>query len=120
MTIATNTTPSSVPVLFDRDTLMSRVEALARQIDADYLGKQLVAISVLQGSFFFFSDLVRRLKTPLNCEFLGVAHYRGRQPHSGEVKLVLDLEEPLEGKDLLLVDDLVETGLTLDFIKRTL
>lgn len=122
-----------------RDEIQNRVIELAKKIDDDYHGGEIVAISVLHGSFVFYSDLVRELKTTLSCEFLALSNYpsfsqtsEGRQPYpefrrgqpsstaTGEVKILMDIEEPLAGRDLILIEDLVDTGLTLEFLRKTL
>lgn len=113
---------STLTPLYSRDVIQARVKELAKQIDQDFGGRPIVAIGVLQGCFIFFSDLTRELASEVRCEFLGVSAYAG-QARSGsgeEVKITLDLEEALEGKDLLLVEDLVDTGATLAFLQRTL
>jgi len=129
--------PAAIRSFLSPEQIRERVIALAKQIDADYSGRELVAIGVLQGSYVFFSDLVREMKTPLSCEFLALSTYptfarptdtQSPSPTreelasaaSGEVKILLDIEEPLAGKNLLLIEDLVDTGLTLEFLRRTL
>src|SRR4051812_39003901 len=104
---------ANLPVLISAEQINSRVAALAAQLDRDYESKTIVAIAVLQGSFVFFSDLVRRLETETRCEFLALSSYGNPGSRSGEIRILLDIEESLEGKDLLIVDDLVDSGLTL-------
>lgn len=108
--------------LYSAEKISERVASLAAQIDHDYAGRTVTAIAVLQGSFIFFADLVRALKTETRCEFLGVTAYAAakRSRTGEEVKVVLDIEEALEGKDLLLVEDLVDSGATLSFLQRLL
>lgn len=108
--------------MYSREQIQARVKELAQAIDRDSGGRPLVAIGVLQGSFIFFSDLTREIQTELRCEFLGVSAYEGgaRSGSGEEVKITLDLDEALEGKDLLLVEDLVDSGATLKFLQRTL
>ena len=82
----------------------------------DYRGREIVAICVLKGSFIFFSDLIRKIDTPMTCEFLGVSSYGNKMVSSGEVKVTLDINEPLEGKHVLVIDDIVDSGLTISYI----
>ena len=102
--------------------LKARIEELAREIRQDYQGKEITAICVLKGSFIFFTDLVRALDLPLTTEFLGVSNYgsRGASTGSGSVKLTLDINEPLEGKNVLVIEDVVHSGLTLNYIMSLL
>jgi hypoxanthine phosphoribosyltransferase len=90
-------------------------EALTKKFD----GKDVVAVCVLKGSFMFYSDLIRKIKTDVTCEFFGVSSYHGTSS-SGEVKVTLDLTHPVEGKHVLLVEDIVDTGLTMNYLKATL
>jgi hypoxanthine phosphoribosyltransferase len=98
----------------------TRLREIAAEINRDYAGKELTAICILKGSFIFFCDLIRLLDMPLTCEFLGVSSYGNQMVSSGEVKVTLDLTEPVEGRHLLIVEDIVDSGLTLEFILQTL
>jgi hypoxanthine phosphoribosyltransferase len=100
--------------------IQNRIAELAHDINHDYRGKEIVAVCVLKGSFIFFSDLIRHLELPLSCEFLGVSSYGARSVSSGEVKITLDMNEPLEGKHVLVIEDIVDTGLTLSYILDSL
>ncbi len=100
--------------------LQKRVAELAREIATDYQGREVVAVCVLKGSFIFFSDLIRQMDLPITCEFLGVSSYGNKMVSSGEVKVTLDINEPLEGKHVLIVEDIVDTGLTLFYIMSAL
>lgn len=97
-----------------------RVAELGRQLTADYQGRPLVLLSVLKGSFVFTADLARAIDLPLAIEFLGVASYGDGTTSSGAVKITHDLTSPLEGKDVLLIEDVVDTGLTLGFLLQVL
>lgn len=107
-------------VLLSAEKIESRIIELAQEIQADYAGKELTALCVLKGSFIFFSDLLRRLDLPIHCEFLAVSSYGNRRISSGEVKITLDINEPLEGKHVLIVEDIVDTGLTLSYLIQNL
>ena len=109
-----------VQVFISEVKLKARVLELAEEINKTYAGKEIVAICVLKGSFIFFSDLIRGLTIPLSCEFMGVSSYGNKMVSSGEVKLTLDINEPLEGKHVVVVEDIVDSGLTLTYIMNML
>ena len=79
-----------------------------------------VAICILKGSFVFYSDLIRAMDIDVQCEFFGVSSYHGNMTSSGEVKVTLDLANPIEGRHVVLVEDIVDTGLTMNYLKTTL
>jgi len=108
------------PVYLSEVRIKSRVQELADRINRDFEGKEITAICTLKGSIVFFSDLIRLLKGPVTCEFLGVSSYGSQTASTGEVKVTLDLNEPLHGKHVLLVEDIVDTGLTLEFLTANL
>ena len=102
-----------IRVLLDEETIARRVLELARQIDADFASSEdLVAIGVLKGSVFFFTDLVKRLKTPLRIDFFQTTSY-GSGTTAGEVRIKRDIDLSIRGKDVILVEDIVDTGWTL-------
>ena len=102
--------------LISADTLASRVAELGDAIARDYAGKELVLVCVLKGSFIFAADLARAINLPLRIEFLGVQSYGDKTVSSGEARITLDIAYPLAGKHVLLVEDIVDTGLTLSFL----
>jgi hypoxanthine phosphoribosyltransferase len=106
-------------ILISEPKLKERITELAREIRQDYTGKEIVAVCVLKGSFIFFTDLIRQLDMTLTTEFLGVKAYH-RSVTSGEVKVTLDINEPLEGKHVLVIEDVVHSGLTLNYIMNML
>jgi hypoxanthine phosphoribosyltransferase len=109
--------PTDKPrVLIDEAALQARVRALAAQITADYQGKPLVVVIVLKGSFVFGADLIRAIDLPLEVDFLGVRSYGDATETSGIVQITSDLSRSIEGRDVLLVEDIVDTGLTLRFL----
>ena len=99
-------------ILIPEVRLQARLAELAHEISQDYAGKEITAICVLKGSFIFFSDLIRKIDRKLTCEFLAVSSYGDKMQSSGEVKMTLDVHAPLEGKHVLIVEDIVDTGLT--------
>ena len=89
---------------------------LGAEITSDYAGKPLVLLGVLKGSFVFLADLVRAIDLPLRVEFLGVQSYGDSTESSGAVRITLDLSRPIEGQDVLIVEDIVDTGLTCRYL----
>jgi hypoxanthine phosphoribosyltransferase len=100
--------------------IAERVKQLGEILTDKFRNKDLVAVCILKGSFVFFSDLIRALDIDLSCEFLGVSSYHGGTKSSGEVKLTLDLATPVEGKHVLLIEDIVDTGLTMNYLIKNL
>lgn len=100
--------------------IRQRIRELGELITDEYRGQDLVVVSVLKGSFIFFADLIRSIKTPLHCEFMGLSSYGSGSTSSGEVKVTLDLLEPIEGKHVLIVEDIVDTGVTMSYLLKTL
>ena len=96
--------------------IRARVEALGAAIAADHVGKPLHLICVLNGAFIFMADLVRAIDVPLTLDFLSVSSYGSRTASSGEVQLVKDLTQSLKGKHVILVEDIVDTGLTMKYL----
>jgi hypoxanthine phosphoribosyltransferase len=102
-----------IRVLLDEPTISRRVQELARQIDADFASSEdLVAIGVLKGSVFFFTDLVKRLETPLRIDFFQTTSY-GSGTTAGEIRIKRDIDLSIRGKDVILVEDIIDTGWTL-------
>jgi hypoxanthine phosphoribosyltransferase len=108
-----------VELLIEPLRLASRVRELGAQLTRDYAGKELTIVSILKGSVFFASDLVRAIDLPLTMEFLGVSSYLGTET-TGEVRITSDMTKPMAGKDLLIVEDIIDTGLTMKFIIENL
>lgn len=109
-----------IKVLISQAQIAQRVQELAAELSQKYAGRELTMICVLKGSFLFFADLVRAMKSPVRVEFLSVSSYGAGTSSSGEVKLGLDISTPLDGKDVLIVEDIVDTGLTLKYIRDML
>lgn len=107
-------------VLIPEVKLQARIKELAEEISQDYAGKEIAAICILKGSFIFFSDIIRNIDLPMTCEFLGVSSYGNKKVSSGEVKVTLDINEPLEGKHVIVFEDIVDSGLTLAYILNML
>ena len=104
-----------VEVLLPEAAIRERVEAIGRRIAADYAGRPLCLVGVLKGSFVFLADLVRAIDLPLTVDFIGISSYAGAAS-TGVVKITSDLVRSIEGLDVLLVEDIVDTGLTVRYL----
>lgn len=102
-------------ILITGAEIQKRIEALAQQIEEEYRSRPLVVIGVLKGSFIFMADLVRSLSIPLTCDFLRVASY-DKNRSTGVIRMEFDMTQPIVGKDVLLVEDIVDTGNTLRYL----
>ncbi len=102
-------------VLISKEELDKRIQELAEQIDKDYLGKELTIICVMRGAVFFTVELTLRMKTKLKYEFITISSYTGTDT-TGEVMLRTDLRESIEGKDVLIVEDIVDTGRSMNYL----
>jgi hypoxanthine phosphoribosyltransferase len=108
-------------VLIAEDAIRRRVRELASQISKDYEGAEsLTLVGVLRGAFIFLADLSRELTIPRRVDFIALSSYQTESTTAGEVRLVMDVRAPLEGQHVLVVEDIVDTGLTLDYLLRTL
>lgn len=106
--------------LIDAGTIAQRVADLGRAITDDYLGKDLVVVPVLKGSYVFAADLVRNIDLDVAIDFLGVRSYGHQQESSGVVQITTDLSHSIEGKHVILVEDIVDTGLTVAYLHENL
>jgi hypoxanthine phosphoribosyltransferase len=102
------------------EELRLRVRDLAAAISIDYAGKRLLLVCVLKGAVFFLSDLMRHIDIPVEVDFMAVASYGSATDSSGVVRILKDLDMPLEGRDVLIVEDIVDSGLTLQYLLRNL
>lgn len=103
-----------------QEEMRARIKELGKQIAADYAGKDLVLVGVLKGAYAFYADLARAIRIPMRVDFLVVTSYAGRPKTSGKVKIVTDLTEDIKGKDVLLVEDIVDSGLTVQYLIKKL
>jgi hypoxanthine phosphoribosyltransferase len=103
-----------------QEQMRSRIRELGRQISIDYTGKDLVLVGVLKGAYAFFADLARAIRIPVCVDFIIVTSYGTRAKTSGKVKLVTDLTETIRGKEVLIVEDIVDSGLTVQYLTKTL
>ncbi|MEI7672075.1 MAG: hypoxanthine phosphoribosyltransferase [Deltaproteobacteria bacterium] len=104
---------ATTEILLSKAVIERRIEELATQISLDYAGKELLVVGVLNGAFVFMADLIRALDVPCTVDFVRMASYGAGSVSSGEVSIRKDLETPVAGRDLLVVEDIVDTGLTL-------
>jgi hypoxanthine phosphoribosyltransferase len=108
-------------VLLTEEQIEAKVTEMGRQISADYAGRELTLVSVLKGSLPFMADLMRRISLPLRIDLMEVSSYGGTSTESsGLVRILKDLSAPIEGRDVLLVEDIIDTGLTLNYLLRYL
>jgi len=106
--------------LFSDKQVQERIGALARQINKDYSGREIILVGVLKGAFIFLADLSRRIKCPVKIDFVRAASYGTGTCSSGKVKLTQEPELSLKGKDVVIVEDIIDTGVTLRFLTRCL
>ena len=107
-------------ILFTQEQIASKVSELADRITEDYKGKNPLLICVLKGAIVFMSDLIRKIQVPLEIDFMSVSSYGEDVKSSGVVKIVKDLDISITGRDMIVVEDIFDTGLTLDYLIRTL
>ncbi len=113
--------PSSERVLISSEQIQQRVRELAARIELDYPDGPLYLISILKGSFIFLADLARALKRPtVRIEFMGISSYGNQKTSSGQVKVTRDLDVNIEGHDVLIVEDIIDSGVTLSYLTRVL
>ncbi len=112
--------PAIGEILVGAEDLSRRVKELADQISRDYADKDLLLIGVLKGAVFFVSDLMRHLDIPVEVDFMAVASYGSATRSSGVVRILKDLDAAIEGRDVLIVEDIVDSGLTLQYLLRNL
>jgi hypoxanthine phosphoribosyltransferase len=107
-------------ILFPKEMIGKRVRELAVQISQDYNGRELLLVGILKGAFIFMADLIRGISVPCQVDFVRLASYGGGSLSSGEVKITKDLELPVEGREVLIVEDIIDTGLTLTHLVKIL
>ena len=110
----------TVEMMHSEEEVAGRVEELGRQISEDYAGKQIHLICVLKGGVFFMCELAKRITVPVSMDFMSVGSYGDGTSSSGVVKTAKDLDEPLEGKDVLVVEDIIDSGRTLSYLLEIL
>jgi hypoxanthine phosphoribosyltransferase len=107
-------------VMISSEAIAKRVQEMGAQIRGDYQGSELSVIGVLKGSFVFMADLIRAIDAPLHCDFLGLSSYGTATESSGVVAITKDLADPIEGRQVLVIEDIIDTGLTMAYLLENL
>jgi hypoxanthine phosphoribosyltransferase len=107
-------------ILIDEETLSSRVAELGAEVSADYQGRDLLLIGVLKGAVFFMADLMRHITVPCEVDFMAISSYGDSTDSSGIVRILKDLDINIEGREVLVVEDIIDSGLTLSYLMRNL
>ena len=110
---STEFTNTNLEILFSAEQIAARVAELGAEIAAEYAGRDLVVVGVLKGSCVFLADLIRQIDLPLAIDFMSVSSYKDAMKSSGDVEILKDVSQPIRGKDVIVVEDIVDTGLTL-------
>ena len=118
--VAVSEQPTIGEILVGAEDLSRRVRELGEQVSRDYAGKKLLLIGVLKGAVFFLSDLMRHISIDVEVDFMAVASYGSATKSSGVVRILKDLDAAIEGRDVLIVEDIVDSGLTLQYLLRNL
>jgi hypoxanthine phosphoribosyltransferase len=109
-----------VRVLISEAEIQAKVTELGKAITRDYADEELTLVGVLKGSFLFMADLCRHIELPLTCDFLGLSSYHGETRTSGVIRITSDLNQPVEGRHVLVVEDIIDTGLTMEYLLENL
>ena len=107
-------------VLIEEDALRERIAELGAEISSDYAGQDLLLVGVLKGAVFFMADLMRHITVPCEVDFMAISSYGASTDSSGVVRILKDPDESIEGRNVLVVEDIIDSGLTLSYLKRTL
>ncbi len=107
-------------ILFDEETLNKKIKEIAEKISVDYEGRELVVVGILKGSVLFAAELIKNISIPCEIDFMAVSSYGNSTETSGVVRILKDLDYSIEGKDILLVEDIVDSGVTLSYLLKYL
>ncbi len=113
-------TPAITEVLYSAEVIQERIAALGKQISEEYKGEEVIAVCILRGAFMFAADLLKNFEGKIAIDFMAVSSYGGGTKTSGVVKIVKDLDSDIKGKHVLVIEDIVDTGLTLTYLKEYL
>jgi hypoxanthine phosphoribosyltransferase len=119
---AESTTPAVGPVFLDSDVIAARVQELGAEISRDYQDREILLVGLLKGSVFFLADLARAISVPLEIDFLSLSSYRKEHQQAGSkaIRFLKDLDQPVKDKNVIVVQDMIDSGLTLHYINRSL
>ncbi len=120
MTVSSELERDVSEVLIDEEALQRRIAELGEEISADYEGRNLLMIGVLKGAVFFMADLMRRVAVPCEIDFMAISSYGGQTDSSGVVRILKDLDMNIKGRHVLVVEDIIDSGLTLSYLMRNL
>lgn len=112
--------PDVQEILFSEEEVVARIRELGAEITRDYAGKDLLVIGILKGAAFFMAELVKRLDMPIQVDFMAVSSYGKSSESSGVVRIIKDLDTSIEGRHVMIVEDIIDTGLTLSYLKQLL
>ena len=107
-------------IMFTKEQLEGRIGELAAQLDKEYAGKNPLMVGILKGSVMFYADLLRAMTIPVEMDFIAISSYGSGSKSSGEVKLIKDLDRKIEGRHVVIVEDIIDSGYTLSYLKRML
>ncbi len=107
-------------VMVSEEQLKARIAEMAKQLDKEYEGKTPLMVAILKGSVMFYADLLRAMTIPVEMDFMAISSYGAGAKSSGEVKLIKDLDRKIEGRDVIIVEDIIDSGYTLSYLKRML
>lgn len=107
-------------IWISKDDLNKRIKEIATQLDEEYKDKNPLMICILKGAVLFFTDLIREMEIPLAIDFMSISSYGGGTRSSGEVKMIKDLDTTIEGRDIIIVEDIMDSGYTLQYLRRML
>ena len=107
-------------ILLDKDVLANRIQELGQEISKDYAGEEVLLVGILKGASVFLSDLIRQISLPTYIDYMVVSSYGNSAETSGVVRIIKDLEDNIEGKNIIIVEDIIDTGLTLAYLKQNL
>ncbi len=116
----TDVEPGVAETLIDEEALRARVAELGEEVSTDYAGRDLLLVGVLKGAIFFMADLMRQLRVPCEVDFMAISSYGAASDSSGVVRILKDLDINIKGRDVLIVEDIIDSGLTLSYLMRNL